>query len=164
MSYSNYKRNSALIGATSTALMARPLLIIILALVVFLGCAGAQTRWSEDFGDNQDWNQPQYATTMMYADLNHDGLSDVCGRGGAGIYCALSNGHGFNKQYFASNEFSDANGFNNPIYYSTIRLGDVNGDGHPDVCGRGRYAIFCALGKGDGTFNAATAWSTDYKA
>jgi hypothetical protein len=50
----------------------------------------AATQMSSYFGDAGGWNQPQYGTTIMFADINHDKLVDVCGRGPAGIYTYVS--------------------------------------------------------------------------
>lgn len=137
--------------------------LIFFALSTITGAAAAQTQWSQDFGDNEGWSSPQYASTMMFADINKDGIADVCGRGINGIACALSNGHEFLPIYVATTDFSDAQGYNNPSYSSSLRLGDINGDGVPDVCGRNRVSIACALGRGDGTFEPFSAWSTEYQ-
>src|SRR5262249_54075801 len=40
---------------------------------------------------------------------------------------------------------------------ATIRLGDVNGDGHADVCGRAREGLVCALSDGH-AFLGASLW------
>ena len=140
----------------------RPSVLLVLTAGLALGNAKAQTLWTSEFSNDKGWDHPEYGTTIMYGDLNGDGQMDVCGRGVAGIYCSLSNGSGFNPAVFASPDFADASGWNDPIYYTSLRLGDVNGDGHADVCGRGYWGISCALGRGDGTFEAAQLWTTDY--
>jgi hypothetical protein len=69
-------------------------------------------------------------STIRFPDLNGDGLADVCGRGIAGIDCALSTGTGFGLVATWQASFSDANGWNSgPQYYSTIQFPDLNGDG-----------------------------------
>jgi hypothetical protein len=136
--------------------------LLLLAVSIFGSTAGAQTQWSQDFGDNEGWSAPQYAGTTMFADINKDGIADVCGRGINGIACALSTGHEFQPIYVASSDFSDSKGFNNASYYTSLRFGDVNGDGMPDICGRSKVSIVCVLGRGDGTFQTAENWSTDY--
>jgi hypothetical protein len=40
---------------------------------------------------------------------------------------------------------------------ASIRLGDINGDGRPDVCGRGREGLVCALSNGR-SFLGASVW------
>jgi hypothetical protein len=136
--------------------------LLVLGVCLALGSAHAQTQWTDEFGDNKGWDHPEYATTIMFGDINGDGKLDVCGRGVAGIYCSLSNGSGFDTAIWALYDFTDQEGWNNPAYYSTLRMADVNGDGRADVCGRGIYGIWCAISKGDGTFNAVQQWTTDY--
>jgi hypothetical protein len=123
---------------------------------------GTLQQWDTQFSDAQDWNPAEYGTTMMFADLNGDGKVDVCGRGGAGILCELSNGTGFGPIFLALNQFTDAQGWNQVPYYGSLRLADVNGDGKTDICGRGTAGILCALGNGDGTFGALQTWTTDF--
>jgi hypothetical protein len=137
-------------------------LLKLFALALFTVSANAQTRWSTDFSDAQGWNAPQNSTTMMLGDLDHDGKADVCGRGTFGIYCAISQGGGFGGYYFASDEFSDKKGWGAEIYYSTLRLADVNGDGLADICGRSSIGVYCALGSGTLQFQPATLWNNDF--
>ncbi|HMC32606.1 MAG TPA: VCBS repeat-containing protein, partial [Candidatus Angelobacter sp.] len=108
------------------------------------GTFGTLQQWDTNFSDAQGWNLAQYGTTMMFADLNGDGKMDVCGRGTAGILCALSNGTSFGPIFQAINQFTDAQGWNQVPYYGSLRLADVNGDGRPEVCGRGTAGVICA--------------------
>jgi FG-GAP-like repeat len=73
---------------------------------------GPVVLWTSQFNDATGWNQPQYGSTMMFADINGDGRADVCGRGIEGIYCKLSTGSGFGPIFLASSDFSDAQGWN----------------------------------------------------
>ncbi|HEU4409048.1 MAG TPA: M57 family metalloprotease [Polyangiaceae bacterium] len=51
--------------------------------------------WSPTFSDAGGWSVgPQYYATIEFIDLNGDGRADVCGRGIAGVQCALSSGTG----------------------------------------------------------------------
>jgi len=44
-----------------------------------------------DYSDANGWaTAPSYWQTIQYADLNGDGVADVCGRGGAGLWCSAS--------------------------------------------------------------------------
>jgi MYXO-CTERM domain-containing protein len=65
----------------------------------------------------------------------------------------MSTGSGFGTHY-AIDEMSDANGWNKPAQYRTIRVGDVNGDGKMDVCGRAASGVRCFIFNGSG-FTAA---------
>lgn len=118
-------------------------------------------NWQSEFSDASGWYLPQYNSTIQFPDLNGDGKADVCGRGIAGIYCALSIGASFGALSLWSPDFSDANGWTEPAYYSTIQFPDVDRDGHADVCGRGAWGIWCALSTG-GSFGPATLWSSDF--
>jgi len=55
-------------------------------------------------------------------------------------------------------DFSDAGGWANPGFYSSIRYVDVNADGYTDVCARTAAGIGCALNNKAGKFGALTTW------
>jgi hypothetical protein len=122
---------------------------------------GTVTLWNAAFSDANGWAAGQYNSTISFADVNGDGKADVCGRGVAGIYCALSNGGTFGNITLWNASFSDAYGWNLPQYYGTIRFADINGDGKADLCGRATTGIYCALSNG-GTFGAATLWNANF--
>lgn len=126
------------------------------------GSFGPYQQWGTNFTDANGWNQPPYTSTIMFADINGDGKADVCGRGGGGISCFLSTGSSFGTSYLATSDFSDSEGWNNAAYYPSIRLADVNGDGKPDVCGRGATGVVCALNNGNGTFGTARQWDGNF--
>ncbi len=111
------------------------------------GTYGAPTAfvpWSNASG----WDDVDNYATIRMGDLNGDGRADVCGRANAGVVCALSNGTGFGDATTWSSVPSDANGWNSPGQYTTLRLADVNGDGKADLCGRGADGVDCWLSDG----------------
>ena len=119
------------------------------------------TQWDSAFGDADGWGlSSTYGTTVMFADINGDGMADVCGRGQAGIYCELSTGGGFGALYLAQGAFADANGSNLANYYASLRFADVNGDGKPDICDRGQAGIYCVLNAGGGAFGGLQLWDS----
>jgi hypothetical protein len=124
---------------------------------------GPVSLWSKDFNDAGGWGlEPGYYATIRFADLNRDGKADVCGRGAAGLICALSNGAAFRPASLWSNGFDDASGWGlGPEYYATIRFPDLNGDGRADVCGRGAAGLTCALSNGS-VFEPAGLWSNGF--
>ena len=122
---------------------------------------GPLSLWSTDFKDADGWNAAPYYSTIQLADVNGDGMADICGRGVYGINCALSSGTSFGTAAVWQASFSDANQWNLPQYYSTIRLTDVDNDGVADVCGRGIAGINCALSNGS-SFNAVTLTQPDF--
>ncbi len=122
------------------------------------GSFAAYTRWTTEYSDTLGWANPIYGPTLRYGDINGDGLADVCGRGGAGVICAHSNGAAFLAPSLRSGSFSDANGFSHPSRATTVNLGDIDNDGDLDLCGRASYGIICARNTGGGLFAAASTW------
>jgi hypothetical protein len=58
------------------------------------------------------------------ADVNGDGRADICGRASAGVQCVISNGDGtFGGLQQWDGFFSDADGWNQPWYGTTIMFG-----------------------------------------
>jgi MYXO-CTERM domain-containing protein len=103
--------------------------------------------------DGLGWGSVQFYSTIQMADINGDGKADVCGRAGDGVHCYLSSGSNFTQAGAPIADFSDANGGNVPSVFSTIQLGDVNGDGKADLCGRLSSGFFCYLADGQGGFS-----------
>jgi len=81
-----------------------------------------------EWSDDSNWNRFQYWSTIRLADINGDGMADLCARAARGIVCHLSTGSGFGG-VINGPELSNASGWNQPIYFSTIQL--VTGD---NVC------------------------------
>jgi MYXO-CTERM domain-containing protein len=99
--------------------------------------------------DDAGWNEPQYASTIQFADVTGDGLSDLCARGANGVQCWPSNGNGFDAP-LSGPAWTDADGWNLPLYGATIQLADIDGDGKADICGRSSTGIECWLASGSG--------------
>lgn len=100
------------------------------------------------FRDSNGWNQAQYYETLAYPDINGDGFSDICGRGSAGIWCSLYRDgayRSFGSARLWTSQYRNSTGWSNPIYYSSVTFGDINGDGRDDVCGRGTSGVYCGV-------------------
>jgi FG-GAP-like repeat len=112
--------------------------------------------WSDDKG----WGSIQRYGTIRFPDIDGDGKADVCGRDASGVQCFLSNGSGFPTSVTGPG-WSDASGWDQAPYATTIQFGDLNGDGKEDICGRAAAGLECYLsdGKGFPTKFAAPAWS-----
>lgn len=100
-----------------------------------------------DLSDASGWGSSRYYATLRMADVNGDGKADVCARSSAGVQCWLSNGAGF-PDAISGPELSDASGWGNVQYWSTLRMADVNGDGKADVCARAAAGLRCWLSDG----------------
>lgn len=89
-----------------------------------------------------------YAGTTT-TDVNGDGIQNVCARFYSGFRCFEPTGEGW-SQTFSSDLLAEEDGWGQPQYYSTIRMGDINGDGLADVCARHPGGFTCWLSTGEG--------------
>jgi hypothetical protein len=94
------------------------------------------------WSDSDGWNVPSRWATIRLADLDGDARVDLCARSGAGFECRLSIGTGFGE-VIAGPPLSDADGWDQPERYGTIRMGDIDGDRRLDVCARGADGVRC---------------------
>ncbi|MFZ5481622.1 MAG: phosphodiester glycosidase family protein [Myxococcota bacterium] len=88
------------------------------------------------FADEANWS------TIRMADLDGDGLADVCARGDDGVSCWKSTGAGFGEA-IAGPTLSDGSGWGDPEHFPTLRAGDVDGDGDDDLCARAAAGVLC---------------------
>lgn len=128
-------------------------------------CIDGQTRatakW-RDLPDSQGWSHAKYSSTAQLVDMDNDGRMDMCVRGGDGLYCFRSNGSSFAapSTWFTGTVFSDAGGWGvDESMYASIQMGDIDGNGHPDICGRDATGIICQRFNGT-AFSAAERWLT----
>jgi peptidoglycan/xylan/chitin deacetylase (PgdA/CDA1 family) len=123
----------------------------------------APTVWSSTFSDLNGWLPARYSGTTQLADINGDGLADVCVRGRDGIFCGLSNGAGSFEPvriWSVGTNFSDLEFWPADLstrYTETFRLADVDGDGRADACIRSSAGFLCAQSLGD-SFDVYRVW------
>ncbi len=117
-----------------------------------IGNSMAGPAWTAANG----WHQPYYFGTIRTGDLDGDGREDVCARGGAGMWCALSTGTGFSPM-FAGPAWNNDSGFTDVAYWTTIRMVDLDGDGAAELCARTADGVACHRYLGGQTFGPALA-------
>jgi hypothetical protein len=74
-----------------------------------------------DLSNANGWDQPQYYTTIRLADIDGNGMADVCGRDANGIACWQFDGEAFGAKVLGP-EWSDVSGWGNTQYFSTLHL------------------------------------------
>ncbi len=113
----------------------------------------APARWLDaGFTEFNGLIAEEYGSTLQLGDLNGDGRADVCARGVSAVQCAFSSGEGFSRPSgwtLPDGEFSDRALWNTArSRYGSLRLGDIDGDGRADLCGRAPTGIVCATSVG----------------
>lgn len=78
---------------------------------------------------------------LQLADLTADGKADLCRIEGSGLWCAVGDGTG----RFDGSVRIDAPEHPLAIDPDSLMLGDLDGDGRVDACGRTPSGILCAL-------------------
>jgi peptidoglycan/xylan/chitin deacetylase (PgdA/CDA1 family) len=111
-----------------------------------------------ELGELRTWSSDDHAASLHFADVDGDGKADACTRTSTGMACARNAGRRFEAARSWLADMSDAHGWSDAKYASTIQLADVDGDGRADVCGRGPTGIQCALSTGKG-FGRLDRWS-----
>lgn len=120
---------------------------------------GSMALVAEDFGDAEGFDAIENWGTIQIADVDGDGLDDLCGRRSSGVWCALGTGDGsFAAATLWADEISNDQWYDtHPSYWATLQFPDVNGDGARDLCVRGAHGLLCGLSNGQ-EFEAVSVW------
>lgn len=102
------------------------------------------------WSDANGFTSPRYYGSIRMGDVTGDGKADVCVRGAVGIVCYLTEDTRYFTTRIVGPAWSDAAGWGQMPYWSTIRLADVDGDGRDDLCGRSTTDLRCHLSIGTG--------------
>ncbi|HZR40064.1 MAG TPA: phosphatidylinositol-specific phospholipase C domain-containing protein, partial [Ktedonobacteraceae bacterium] len=106
-------------------------------------CDPTTNQWTElpagpALSDAANWNQPQYYSTIQSADIDGDGQVELLARGASGIRVWKCDGTTHQWAELATGPaLSDASGWNQQQYYSTIQTADIDADGHAELLARG---------------------------
>ncbi len=96
--------------------------------------------------------------TTLVADMNNDGMSDVVCWNDSSVYVYFGQVSSSGSALFgAANELSSGS------FYGTKAnlIGDVNGDGYPDLVAWNPSTVYVELGNGTSDFGSPVEWSTD---
>jgi MYXO-CTERM domain-containing protein len=115
------------------------------------------------WGNTQGWDTAARYASIRMGDLDGDGRADACARGENGLECALSTGSGFAAPSVWQAELTDASGWRESRFFTTLRLADVDGDGDDDLCARDADGFSCWISDGSrfGTRIEGPRWSDD---
>ena len=110
---------------------------------------------ADDLGEAQGWTD---AATLRYVVADpKTGFDDIIAFGAAGVYVSMGqdpsthNGQPFGQLYLAMAEFGSDQGWS--VGKTPRLIGDVNGDGIPDIVGFGDSSVFVAVGSRDSSGN-----------
>jgi hypothetical protein len=105
------------------------------------------TGWTElqrgpAWSDATGWANAPYNTTIQTADINGDGRAELLGRDmlGMQVWRYVDETTGW-TQLHRGPDWSDALGWSNMLYNSTIQTGDINGDGQAELLARDMLGI-----------------------
>ncbi len=121
-------------------------------LGVFAGGAGDPGSCDRSWEEAAIHGEAYDASTT--SDIDGDGDADVCVRASTGVACALAEG-GALVASVAGPGLSDDTGWADASNWSTLRMGDIDGDGRADLCARANAGIRCWLSEGDAFAAAA---------
>src|SRR5690554_4848035 len=114
-------------------------------LAVFAKSSGEPGSCDRSFEEAALQSAARNASTST--DIDGDGIADACSLGPDGVECFLA-ADNFSTRIQGPN-LTQASGWNNPRYYSSIRYGDLNADGKADICARFATGVRCYLSQGE---------------
>ena len=104
--------------------------------------------------DSSVWNDAARDASFHAVDMNRDGKIDFCVLAPDGARCALGVGHGVFAKAVKISHASDFVGADP----GSFTMGDIDGDGFPDVCARVNGDVRCARGDHAGRLLQASVW------
>ncbi len=112
--------------------------------------------------DDTGWGDHSNMATIRLADLDGDGDRDLLARADAGIrWWSWEGASAAFGDAVEGPELSDALGWDDHRYYSTLRTADIDGDGSADLCARDADGLACWLGPELATEIEGPGWSDE---
>lgn len=100
-------------------------------------CSLGPTYVLPGWGDIASWNEAPYYSTIQLGDIDGDGAAELLGRYADGIQInRFDTDTGLWMPLGKPGLFSDPDGWGAPRFYSTVQLGDINGDGGEELLAR----------------------------
>jgi peptidoglycan/xylan/chitin deacetylase (PgdA/CDA1 family) len=124
---------------------------------------GPLVLWTGELSDASGFADDEYGGVLRFGDLDGDHRADVCTRAADGLHCFRATRHRFLAMpTWVIPAFSDAQGWGTSASrYRSITMGDIDGDGHADVCARDGLGVLCARFVA-GRFSGPERWSADF--
>src|SRR5262245_55707402 len=95
--------------------------------------------WSDGTG----WELPEHFLTIGLGDVDGDGRAELIGRSKDGIETwRFDETNLWTKLGPTLCDLSDTAGWDQPQYYATIQLADIDGDGRPELLARGVAGLY----------------------
>jgi hypothetical protein len=120
------------------------------------------------FGDAEGWTARSRFLSLRLADVNGDGLADLCGRNATGVECAVSTGVELANPHYAINtSFLDLQGYGVESRGQTLLVARLGGADAPSLCARAPSGLTCHRaqrdpdrdGVADGRDNCPAKWN-----
>ncbi|MDZ4411353.1 Vps62-related protein, partial [Bacillus cereus] len=97
----------------------------------------------ETLNDSGGWNQPQYYSTIQFADIDGDRSVELLARSPSGllVWKYDSNSKSWNRLP-SLGALNDSGGWDHEKYYSTIQCADIDGDGIVELLARSASGLW----------------------
>ncbi|MBK6922964.1 MAG: phosphodiester glycosidase family protein [Deltaproteobacteria bacterium] len=110
-----------------------------LRCAAFEGDGFAEAFAGPALSDDTGWSSIRFFSTLRFADIDGDGMADLCARAAAGLRCWTSRGDGFADTAIVGPAWSDDSGWKAQTYYESVRAVDTRARCIvEEVCGNDR--------------------------
>lgn len=119
-------------------------------------CPIGPTYLTPGLTDVDGWDEPAHYRNLMTGDLDGDGVDELVARGTGGTQVfRFRPALGQWSQVLIDPVLSDSDGWDQPKYYETIQLGDIDGDGRAELVARSPDGVIVFRYQSGGSPDAA---------